>query len=393
MADSRKDFTSDAPWAAAMSHKADPNRVRTLQTPSPGHFESRPAAGFVPADPATSTAAFQPATGAAAAVEPNRRRRDEPSYYDVSMLKTPLWKWEIATYFFLGGLSAGAHVLGRVAGRLGHEDVSRVASYLALASILPGPPLLIHDLGDPKRFHHMLRVWKPSSPMNLGTWAITAYSGAATAAAVRAYLNQTRPGAREQCKLQKMLNNGTLLLVQDMMGTPVALMVAAYTGVLLSTTSNPLWCKNRWLSPMFTASAISTGAEAILLAMDCRRGAGAREGKAQKALRRLDTLSHLVELGCIVGFNKAAGEKAKAIHAGPMRNYHRASLFGIIGAEVLKLLPVPGFLRRPKRELTNALGLLGGFAMRWTMVMGGHPAASDPQTARLGSQPSSQRRP
>ena len=45
-----------------------------------------------------------------------------------------------------------------------------------------------------------------------------------------------------------------------------------------------------------------------------------------------------MELGCIVGFNKAAGEKAKAIHTGPMRNYHRASLFGIICAEVLKLL-------------------------------------------------------
>ena len=36
--------------------------------------------------------------------------------------------------------------------------------------------LLVLDLGDPLRFHHMLRVFKPSSPMSLGTWSLTIYS-------------------------------------------------------------------------------------------------------------------------------------------------------------------------------------------------------------------------
>ena len=36
--------------------------------------------------------------------------------------------------------------------------------------------MLVLDLGDPLRFHHMLRVFKPSSPMSLGTWSLTAYS-------------------------------------------------------------------------------------------------------------------------------------------------------------------------------------------------------------------------
>ena len=35
---------------------------------------------------------------------------------------------------------------------------------------------LVLDLGDPLRFHHMLRVFKPSSPMSLGTWCLSAYS-------------------------------------------------------------------------------------------------------------------------------------------------------------------------------------------------------------------------
>ena len=48
----------------------------------------------------------------------------EPSYYDVSILKQPVWKWQIATYFYLGGLSAGAYALGRVADRVGGDAAS-----------------------------------------------------------------------------------------------------------------------------------------------------------------------------------------------------------------------------------------------------------------------------
>ena len=41
----------------------------------------------------------------------------EHSYYDVSMLKPPVWESDIALYFFLGGLSAGAYLLSRAAER------------------------------------------------------------------------------------------------------------------------------------------------------------------------------------------------------------------------------------------------------------------------------------
>src|SRR5690348_12079959 len=152
-----------------------------------GRFEPRPMGEVIPPTPATAHA--RPGLAS-----PEVRRHDpqsmpaEPSYYDVPMLKQPVWKWQIATYFYLGGLSAGAYVLSRVAERAGgrrYEDLTRVGSYVAMAGLIPSPPLLIWDLGDPKRFHHMLRVWKPSSPMNFGTWSIVAYSGMATFEVVR----------------------------------------------------------------------------------------------------------------------------------------------------------------------------------------------------------------
>ena len=386
--DDRKDYAGDAPWAAPMAHKPDPNRVSSLQTPSPGTAFDRP--GVLPPDPSTSTASLVPARGVAASKDPARPRDAEPAYYDISPLKPSLWKWEIAVYFFLGGISGAAHLIGRTAARCGGSpELTRTAATVSLLSLLPCPPLLIHDLGDPKRFHHMLRVFKPGSPMNLGTWVISAFSGAAANEFARHYLTDERVNPADRTAVQKLLNSGTVLLVQDAVGVPMALLLASYTGVLLSTSSNPLWAKNVWLSPLFTASAVSTGCEALMLALDYKRGAPDAETPTMRGLRRLDTLAHAVELACVAGFNKAAGERAKTLHTGEMRNWHRTSMAGILGAEAVKLLPLPRTLDRPRRRLASTLGLIGGFALRWAMVLGGVHAAADPRTARLVSKPGS----
>ena len=114
-----------------------------------------------------------------------------PSYYDISMLKKPVWTPEVGVYFFLGGMSGGAYMLARLAERIGgaeYRSLTRVGTAVALAAALPCAPLLIKDLGDPKRFHHMLRVFKPHSPMSLGSWALTAYTAAAAVAGLREWV-------------------------------------------------------------------------------------------------------------------------------------------------------------------------------------------------------------
>ena len=37
-----------------------------------------------------------------------------------------------------------------------------------------------HDREMPMRFHHMLRIFKPSSPMNLGSWSLLLHGAGAT---------------------------------------------------------------------------------------------------------------------------------------------------------------------------------------------------------------------
>jgi formate-dependent nitrite reductase membrane component NrfD len=388
--DSRKDVPYDAPWVAHLQHRPDPNRVGQLQTPVAGAHPPRPAGEDLPAHTAAMTAGRTPPQGLARVHDPQSRAA-EPSYYDISLLQSPVWKWEIASYFFLGGLSAGAFILGRAADRFGEgrfDDVAKAGAYMAMLSILPAPPLLIHDLGDPGRFHHMLRVFKPSSPMNLGTWVIVGYSGAATVEVLRQYLRThgSRLPFSDRSKLRKVMENGKVLLVQDAAGVPLALLLASYTGVLLSTSANPLWCKNPWLPPLFTASAISTGAEAILLALDAaNRPATRSRAASQRALQTIDTAAHLIEFACVAGFLRHAGKKAEALQTGSMSKHHHLSMASLVASEVLKLVPAPPPLRKPLRMLSAACGLTGGFLLRWAMVFGGHEAASNPKTARLGT--------
>ena len=77
------------------------------------------------------------------------------------------------------GVPVPGRTVGRVstAGRRGGPDGSnglrKVSRVGALASILASMYFLVADLGRPERFHHMLRVAKPSSPMSLGTWILT----------------------------------------------------------------------------------------------------------------------------------------------------------------------------------------------------------------------------
>lgn len=290
-----------------------------------------------------------------------------PEYYDVPMIKAPVWTAEISAYFFLGGLSAGAYVVGRMAERFGGGQAQALtsrAAWLAALSFVPCPPLLIADLGDPKRFHHMLRVFKPRSPMSLGTWILTFYSGALGVEFVRSTLLPR--GSR----LRRLLGPC------DLAGLPLAVGMMGYTGVLLSTTANPLWCKNEWLGAVFSASAVHSAASAL-------GGLSQRDPEpVQKALQSLDHLASAAEAVCLAGFIHKAGEKAA-----PLTRGAQAPLFwggavaaGLVAPLVLKKLPVP-----KKATLATAVAMAGALALRHAFLRGGRTSALDPSASRRNS--------
>lgn len=106
------------------------------------------------------------------------------SYYGRPILKEPAWKTpDVPLYLFLGGLSGTSSVLAAAADLTGRPALARVSRVTAGAGVLGSLGALIHDLGRPGRFLNMLRVFKPTSPLSMGSWTIAAYGPLAVAAA------------------------------------------------------------------------------------------------------------------------------------------------------------------------------------------------------------------
>jgi formate-dependent nitrite reductase membrane component NrfD len=301
------------------------------------------------------------------------------AYRDVPILKRPVWNHEIAAYFYLGGISAGSAAVGSLAELVNSErykKLARTAHYVSFATFLPCPALLIDDLGVPSRFHHMLRVFKPSSPMNLGAWAFAIHGAGATITVARMLVADA--GAWRATPLPLRAVAGLVRLMPERLlaglGLPSSLILAGYTGVLLGTTSIPVWHRSPLLGALFTASAFSAGTAAVSLA-DSFRG-GSAEGHA--ALGKLALASGTTELALIAGYIATSGQAAKPYSEGATR----ALMVGATGATVAAtLLDVLGTRsKRRKRSwstLASIATLLGGALLRWAVVRAGRASASD----------------
>ncbi|OBB57688.1 polysulfide reductase [Mycobacterium sp. 852013-51886_SCH5428379] len=205
---------------------------------------------------------------------------DFRSYYGRQILKTPVWNWMIAAYLFSGGLSAGSALLAAGADLTGRPQLRRVSRVGALVSLLASMYFLIGDLGRPERFHHMLRVAKPSSPMSMGTWLLGGYGPGAGLAAVAELI----PARIRATRLGRLV--GWLARPAGIEAAAVAPGVASYTAVLLSQTAVPAWREaHPYLPFVFTGSAAASGAGlGMLLAPVSETGPARRMAVAGAAL-------------------------------------------------------------------------------------------------------------
>src|SRR5215510_3282625 len=105
------------------------------------------------------------------------------AYYDVPLLKPPVWTWEVPLYMFVGGAAGAAAIIGGMAEWTNTDGtLARDAKWMAAAGGPVSAALLSADLGRPERFINMLRVFKPQSAMSVGSWTLTAFSASTTAA-------------------------------------------------------------------------------------------------------------------------------------------------------------------------------------------------------------------
>ncbi len=176
-------------------------------------------------------------------------------YATLPVTKAPNWHGLVAWDMLLNNLSTGlflAAALGELAAPTAFTAVAGAAYPVALLLLLADLVCLVLDLGDPLRFHHMLRVFKPTSPMSLGTWCLTAFSLPLTVLGVLWLLPEDGPTVTWVRRLAVVA------------GLLPALGAAVYKGVLFSTSSQPVWREARWLGAYLVSAAFLLGAAELL---------------------------------------------------------------------------------------------------------------------------------
>jgi Ni/Fe-hydrogenase subunit HybB-like protein len=180
----------------------------------------------------------------------------EIGYASMPVTKVPGWYGTIAWDALLNGMATGLFMAAAVcelAAPAVFKPVAKVAYPAALVLLLVDLAMLVSDLGDPLRFHHMLRVFKPHSPMSVGTWCLTIFSLPLTAAAALSLL----------AEMGWDFEWARMLAV--IVGLLPAFGSAAYKGVLLSTNAQPGWKDARWMGGYLTNSALLMGCAELLV--------------------------------------------------------------------------------------------------------------------------------
>jgi formate-dependent nitrite reductase membrane component NrfD len=285
--------------------------------------------------------------------EPMVPNADFRSYYGKPIINQPTWEApDIPGYLFLGGLAGAGSVMAagaQMTGRPGLARANKVGSAVAAALSLVA---LVHDLGQPRRFLNMLRTFKPTSPMSVGSWLLSAFAPAALAAAASDVTGKApRLGA---------------------LGTAAAAAagpaLATYTAALVADTAVPAWHDGHQEMPfVFAASACSAAAGVGLL--------GAPVNESGPALRT-GVVSAALELGLTEAMKRRMGLSGEAYEEGKAHRYDRAAQVVTLGGIGLA---VAGRRRRLGRAVGGVCLVAGSALTRFAIFEAGLNSSLDPK--------------
>jgi Polysulphide reductase, NrfD len=282
---------------------------------------------------------------------------DGRSYYGRPIIKEPVWKPEVPAYLFFGGLSGASATLSAAARAAGNEPLARRGLYTAFVGIAISPLLLIKDLGRPRRFYNMLRVFKPTSPISVGTWILSA-QGTATAIAAACEAAGVLPRTRT-----------TAQTIAGALGPAMA----TYTGTVMADSVVPVWHEGRRELPLVFAASSAAAAGGIAAILTPERFA--------RPARRAGTAGGILSVLLTKAMEKRLGE----LVAEPYRE-GRAGVYSKIAAGAAlagaTLMAATG-RRRGRAIVAGALLLVGSWTERFAVFHAGKASAADPRYTSL----------
>jgi hypothetical protein len=280
------------------------------------------------------------------------------SYYNLGVVKPPTWTWEIAVYFFVGGISGISSVIGFI-GHVLHADPTlvRVALWMGLIGAMICPGLLIADLGRPSRFLNMLRVFKRRSAMSMGSWILSAFGGAAfTAVAAN---EAVRYGIHLPLLPQ-------IAWIGEFGGAITGLLLASYTGVLIGATAIPVWHQHRHLLPAHFLTSGLGGSAAILELL----------GFLLPVTQFLGFAASAVETLLGISLELKPSQVNKPLHHG--RSGWTMRIAGALEGPIALLIRVFLHGSAHGRYATAICFLIGSCSSRFAWIWAGRASAHDP---------------
>jgi formate-dependent nitrite reductase membrane component NrfD len=279
----------------------------------------------------------------------------DPSYYDRALLKAPVWKLYIPGYYFVGGFAGAALAFGAAAQLDGNpelKDLIARSHWVGIIGSSIGAGFLILDLGRPTRFLNMLRVFRPTSPMNMGAWLLAGTPPAAILAGIP-------PVGQISGYIAGLLGLG----------------LCTYTGVLVSNSVVPVWNESRRVLPLLFGASGMSAAGSILKMFD-------DNPRATRSVRNFALLGACAELVGSKIMEQQASARSERVGA-PLREGVSGALWKAAGiltvaSVVTALLPNQ---TKAKRVTGGIFGALGSLALRLAVHYAGEHSAKDPRAS------------
>ena len=282
------------------------------------------------------------------------------------------WGIPVAFDLFLAGFGAGALFLAVAADLFGskrYQEITRIGALIAPWPVILGVLLLVIDLGNPLRFWELLirkgpglLMFNPASVMSIGTWLVTIFVIISLLYAVLSIFSWAFAWGD---KLRQAV--GVVAL-------PFALLVTVYSGVLLAATPNLLW-NSVFLPAVFSISALSIGigGVVIVLALTHIYKQSVKIDPSIPILEKINSQVICLQLVIIILF------LLTRIGSTPMKmiigsGFGLIMWIGIIGLGLVVplIFGIKGEAKRPQLSLiVSALVLLGGFFLRYVILIGG----------------------
>ena len=296
-----------------------------------------------------------------------RQNWDGRTYYGRPQLKpAPFSKEMVGGYVFLAGLSGSAQLLATLLDLTksrAARSVVKSGRLLALLAPTVGSALLVADLHTPKRFYNMLRVFKRTSPMSIGTWLLTLFSG---------FSGITAAGSLFADRIGWL---GTAASVAQLPAAATGAGLGIYTASLLSATSTPLWAAApRALAVRFAASSVASGAAALSLCSRDRRTRADLDAVCLGALA--------VELAATLQadqtYRQAGVDRAFQSLSGSLVTIGGSDFGTILPLGLLGLAVLTGSRSGKLSGVASCAVLAGSLMMRVGMIGSGSVSASRP---------------